>query len=153
MNTMEKKVNALINYVLCETPEGREKIRIELYRLTQKNDNPGLDSRINGILNEVGVPANLKGYRYIHTAIKMVVNDCRLMESITKGLYPGVAKAYDTTPSRVERAIRHAIEMAWDRGDYEAQQKYFGNSISADRGKPCNGEFIARIGWILSHDN
>lgn len=96
-------------------------------------------------IHEIGIPAHIKGYRYVREAIMIAVNDAEVIDAITKELYPQVAKKFDTTPSRVERAIRHAIEVAWDRGDIEVIQKYFGYTISLTKGKPTNSEFIALV--------
>ena len=104
-----------------------------------------LETSITNIIHEVGVPAHIKGYQYIREAITMAVNDMDVINSITKQLYPTLAKKYKTTPSRVERAIRHAIEVAWTRGSLEANNEMFGNTISATKGKPTNSEFIAMI--------
>lgn len=104
-----------------------------------------LHQRITSILQEIGVPAHIKGYQYLRAAIEMVVKDPALIDAVTKALYPDVAKEYGTTASRVERAIRHAIEVAWDRGDLDTLQKYFGYTVSNTKGKPTNSEFIAMI--------
>ncbi len=100
---------------------------------------------ITSIIQAVGIPANIKGYRYIRTAIRLVVEDVDLMEAVTKELYPAVADEYDTTATRVERAIRHAIEVAWNRGNTEVMARYFGYTVDSRRGKPTNSEFIALI--------
>ena len=97
------------------------------------------------IIHEIGVPAHIKGYQYLREAIIIAVNDIEVINAVTKVLYPAVAKRFSTTPSRVERAIRHAIEVAWDRGDLETLQKYFGYTVSNAKGKPTNSEFIAMI--------
>ena len=100
---------------------------------------------ITDIMRKIGVPAHIKGYQYLRTAIDLSINDEEMLESVTKLLYPTIAKMYSTTSSRVERAIRHAIEVAWDRGDVEVLSSYFGYTIQSDRGKPTNSEFIAMI--------
>lgn len=94
---------------------------------------------------EIGVPAHIKGYQYLREAIMIAVQDMDVINAITKVLYPQVAKTFATTPSRVERAIRHAIEVAWDRGDLETLQRFFGYTVSNTKGKPTNSEFIALI--------
>jgi len=104
-----------------------------------------LESIITAIIHEIGVPAHIKGYQYLREAIMIAVNDMEVINAVTKILYPEVAKRFGTTSSRVERAIRHAIEVAWDRGDLETLQKYFGYTISNAKGKPTNSEFIAMI--------
>lgn len=104
-----------------------------------------LDISITNIIHEMGVPAHIKGYHYLRDAILMVINEVNLLGAITKELYPMIAQKYVTTPSRVERAIRHAIELAWDRGNVEMMNKYFGYTINLERGKPTNSEFIAMV--------
>lgn len=104
-----------------------------------------LESSITEIIHEVGVPAHIKGYQYIREAIIMAVNNMEVINSVTKQLYPTLAKKFKTTPSRVERAIRHAIEVAWARGQMDINNSMFGNTISATKGKPTNSEFIAMI--------
>lgn len=104
-----------------------------------------LETQVTNIIHQIGVPAHIKGYQYIRTAIMMVMRDTSVINAVTKVLYPSVAKEYNTTASRVERAIRHAIEVAWDRGDIETLNSYFGYTIQNSRGKPTNSEFIAMI--------
>lgn len=104
-----------------------------------------LEIIVSDIMHQIGVPAHIKGYQYLRTSILMTVDDPELMHSVTKILYPTIAKMYSTTSSRVERAIRHAIEVAWDRGDVDVLSAYFGYTIQNSRGKPTNSEFIAMI--------
>ncbi len=104
-----------------------------------------LEADITNIIHEIGVPAHIKGYQYLREAITMVVNNINLLNGITKELYPGIAQTFNTTPSRVERAIRHAIEVAWSRGRVDTINKLFGYTIHDEKGKPTNGEFIAMI--------
>lgn len=104
-----------------------------------------VETLVTNVIHEIGVPAHIKGYQYLRHAIIVAVEDMDVINSITKTLYPMVAEAFGTTPSRVERAIRHAIEVAWDRGDLETLQKYFGFTVSNTKGKPTNSEFIALI--------
>ena len=104
-----------------------------------------LEVVITDIIHQIGVPAHIKGYHYLREAIIMAVNDIDIMNSVTKCLYPSVAKKHGTTSSRVERAIRHAIEVAWDRGDVDVLNSYFGYTIHSSKGKPTNSEFIALI--------
>ena len=106
---------------------------------------PALEGLVTGIIHEIGVPAHIKGYQYVREAIMIAVNDMDVINAVTKVLYPEVAKRFATTPSRVERAIRHAIEVAWDRGDLETLQHYFGYTVNSAKGKPTNSEFIALI--------
>lgn len=111
---------------------------------------PSLESAVTEMIHEIGVPAHIKGYQYLREAIILTINDMDAINSVTKILYPEVARKYGTTPSRVERAIRHAIEVAWDRGDIETLQKFFGYTVSNLKGKPTNSEFIAMIADCLS---
>ena len=104
-----------------------------------------LEAEVTNIIHEIGVPAHIKGYQYLRDAIMMVVKDIEMINSITKQLYPSIAKAYNTTPSRVERAIRHAIEVAWSRGQVETIDSLFKYTINVGKGKPTNSEFIAMI--------
>lgn len=104
-----------------------------------------LESLVTDVIHEIGVPAHIKGYQYLREAIILSVNNMEMINAVTKVLYPEVAKTFGTTPSRVERAIRHAIEVAWDRGDIEILQKFFGYTVSNIKGKPTNSEFIAMI--------
>ncbi len=104
-----------------------------------------VEAMVTHIIHEIGVPAHIKGYQYLREAIVMAVNDMDVINAVTKVLYPSVAKTFSTTASRVERAIRHAIEVAWDRGDIETLQSFFGYTVSNAKGKPTNSEFIAMI--------
>ena len=106
---------------------------------------PQLEGMVTAINHEIGVPAHIKGYQYLREAIILTVENMDVINAVTKVLYPEVAKRFGTTPSRVERAIRHAIEVAWDRGDIETLQKYFGYTVNSAKGKPTNSEFIAMI--------
>ena len=116
-------------------------------RRSSKNS---IESMVTGIIHEIGVPAHIKGYQYLREAIIIAVNDMDVINAITKVLYPQVAKTFQTTPSRVERAIRHAIEVAWDRGDLDTLQRFFGYTVSNTKGKPTNSEFIALIDYRLA---
>ena len=106
---------------------------------------PDIETQVTKIIHQIGVPAHIKGYQYLRTAILLTIKDSDIINSVTKVLYPSVAKKYATTTSRVERAIRHAIEVAWDRGDVDTLNAYFGYTIQNNRGKPTNSEFIAMI--------
>lgn len=112
---------------------------------TQEEKVPNLDASITNIIHEIGVPAHIKGYMYLREAIAMVYHDIDLLGSITKVLYPDIAKKYKTTSSRVERAIRHAIEVAWSRGNIESISSLFGYTVSMSKAKPTNSEFIAMV--------
>ena len=124
-----------------EEIRGGENLRAPIRR----TDKTSIESMVTGIIHEIGVPAHIKGYQYLREAIIIAVNDMDVINAITKVLYPQVAKTFQTTPSRVERAIRHAIEVAWDRGDLDTLQRFFGYTVSNTKGKPTNSEFIALI--------
>ena len=119
------------------------------YALSHRSD-VELESVVTDIIHEVGVPAHIKGYQYLREAIILTIKDMDMINAVTKVLYPEVAKRFNTTPSRVERAIRHAIEVALDRGDIEVLQKFFGYTVSNIKGKPTNSEFIAMIADSLT---
>ena len=125
-----------------EEIRGGENLRLPGAR---RGDKTSIESMVTGIIHEIGVPAHIKGYQYLREAIIIAVNDMDVINAITKVLYPQVAKTFQTTPSRVERAIRHAIEVAWDRGDLDTLQRFFGYTVSNTKGKPTNSEFIALI--------
>jgi two-component system response regulator (stage 0 sporulation protein A) len=115
------------------------------YRPQAEQKPKNLDASITSIIHEIGVPAHIKGYLYLREAISMVYNDIELLGSITKVLYPDIAKKYNTTASRVERAIRHAIEVAWSRGNIDSISSLFGYTVSMSKAKPTNSEFIAMV--------
>ncbi len=117
---------------------------IEIANNNEKSEE-NLEALVTNVIHEVGVPAHIKGYQYLREAIIMVVNDIDVINQITKSLYPKIANKFSTTPSRVERAIRHAIEVAWGRGQQDVVENIFGYTISAAKGKPTNSEFIAMI--------
>ncbi len=104
-----------------------------------------LDVEVTNLIHQMGVPAHVRGYQYLRDAIILVIGEMSLLGAVTKELYPMIAEKYNTTPSRVERAIRHAIELAWDRGNVELMNKFFGYTIDVERGKPTNSEFIAMV--------
>ncbi len=133
-------MNALVERL--EEIRGGENLRTPAPR---RNDKLSIESLVTSIIHEIGVPAHIKGYQYLREAIIIAVNDMDVINAITKVLYPQVAKTFQTTPSRVERAIRHAIEVAWDRGDLDTLQRFFGYTVSNTKGKPTNSEFIALI--------
>ena len=124
--------------------------RVRLWRSSRlrelhAEESVALEIRVTEVIHQVGVPAHIKGYQYLREAIMMAVEDIEAVGAITKVLYPSIARKFKTTPSRVERAIRHAIEVAWDRGDIETLQNYFGYTVSGVKGKPTNSEFISMI--------
>ena len=125
-----------------EEIRGGESLRMPATRHTGQEN---IETLVTNIIHEIGVPAHIKGYQYLREAIIIAVEDMEVINAITKILYPQVAKAFQTTPSRVERAIRHAIEVAWDRGDLDTLQRFFGYTVSNTKGKPTNSEFIALI--------
>ena len=112
---------------------------------SEKKNQENLEALVTNVIHEVGVPAHIKGYQFLREAIMMVVTDIDIINQITKQLYPEIAQKYHTTPSRVERAIRHAIEVAWGRGQQDVVESIFGYTVSAAKGKPTNSEFIAMI--------
>ena len=122
----------------------------ELNASRQSRSDANLETVVTDIIHEIGVPAHIKGYQYLREAIILTIRDMDMINAVTKVLYPEVARKFSTTPSRVERAIRHAIEVAWDRGDIEVLQKFFGYTVSNIKGKPTNSEFIAMIADHLS---
>jgi two-component system response regulator (stage 0 sporulation protein A) len=123
----------------------RNKVRGGGMTDTARNRGADLETQVTKVIHQIGVPAHIKGYQYLRTAILLTIQDSDIINSVTKVLYPSVAKKYQTTTSRVERAIRHAIEVAWDRGDVDTLNSYFGYTVQTSRGKPTNSEFIAMI--------
>lgn len=109
------------------------------------DENINFDIEVTNVIHQMGIPAHIKGYQYLRDAIIMVMYDLDLLGAITKELYPSIAEKYETTPSRVERSIRHAIELAWNRGNVDLINNYFGYTINIERGKPTNSEFIAML--------
>lgn len=133
---------------LCEHIESivsRRHRDIPAAAMQSEDKAPDIETQVTQIIHQIGVPAHIKGYQYLRTAILLTIKDSDIINSVTKVLYPSVAKKYATTTSRVERAIRHAIEVAWDRGDVDTLNSYFGYTIQNNRGKPTNSEFIAMI--------
>lgn len=131
-------------------PASAQLIADRLKRLKKRNstvrfDGGSMEAQVTKIIHQIGVPAHIKGYQYLRTAILMAAEDASVINAVTKVLYPTVAKQYKTTASRVERAIRHAIEVAWDRGDVDVLNSFFGYTVQNSRGKPTNSEFIAMI--------
>ena len=127
------------NFIAREVP-------VRKYIEISDNKSPeNLEELVTNVIHEVGVPAHIKGYQYLREAIMMVIKDIDVLNQITKSLYPQIAQRFNTTPSRVERAIRHAIEVAWGRGEQDMVENIFGYTVSASKGKPTNSEFIAMI--------
>lgn len=130
-----ERINQLMGYDVFEDAQGVKQIKAA----------PDMEVVVTEMIHRLGVPAHIKGYHYLRCAIMQSLEDPEMLESVTKLMYPTVAKEYDTTPSRVERAIRHAIEIAWDRGDVEILNSFFGYTVNTGKGKPTNSEFIALI--------
>lgn len=152
MDVFTERIRQMFNSTISEEPTN-SKPTISVVEGSKNEDSSSDDNKepmdleveITSIIHEIGVPAHIKGYMYLREAITMVVNDMELLSAITKELYPSIAKKYNTTASRVERAIRHAIEVAWGRGQIDAINKIFGHNIHNDKGKPTNSEFIAMV--------
>jgi two-component system response regulator (stage 0 sporulation protein A) len=147
--TLEREVLSSGAAYLAVQPFNPEELAFRIHQLL-KLEEPApiyesLEIQVTEILHQIGVPAHIKGYHYLRDSILMAIEDPDIINAVTKQLYPGVARRYNTTPSRVERAIRHAIEVAWDRGDVDILNSYFGYTIHNTRGKPTNSEFIAMI--------
>ena len=151
MIELEKKVEAMMQLCIAENEKDRAALREEIrqYLLDRHRRNRDPEQEIRRILLELGAPDHLVGHPYVIRAILLVMSDRMYINSITFGLYPQLAVEFDTTPARVERAIRHLIEVTWARGDLDVLEKYFGNTVSASRGKPTNGEFIARMANVV----
>ena len=149
INVLIKRMKELKNYQPVQFKGGfvTREIKSQYIDIApdQKKNEENLEALVTNIIHEVGVPAHIKGYQYLREAIMMVVKDTEVINQITKQLYPEIACKYKTTPSRVERAIRHAIEVAWGRGEQSAVENIFGYTVSAAKGKPTNSEFIAMI--------
>jgi len=147
MDVFTKRIRQMFNNTIS-SEDVKKKMPIaesQEVRLETKKEPIDLETEITNIIHEIGVPAHIKGYMYLREAITMVVNDMELLSAVTKELYPSIAKKYNTTASRVERAIRHAIEVAWGRGQVDTINKLFGYTIHNDKGKPTNSEFIAMV--------
>nr|WP_069649491.1 sporulation transcription factor Spo0A [Caloranaerobacter ferrireducens] len=125
--------------------EKRKQVDLKPSFINPVNNGKSLEAKITNIIHEIGVPAHIKGYLYLRDAIGMVVENVELLSAVTKQLYPSIAKKYNTTPSRVERAIRHAIEVAWSRGKIDTINNLFGYTVHNEKGKPTNSEFIAMV--------
>lgn len=133
-------IERIYDFMTCCDDKNEYSKKGEIYSVDRE-----LEITITDILHQIGVPAHIKGYHYLRDSIMMSVKHPEIINAVTKELYPSVAKKYETTSSRVERAIRHAIEVAWDRGDVDVLNSYFGYTIHNSRGKPTNSEFIAMI--------
>ena len=153
MSILEMQVDALMRLCTAEKESDRTRVREEVRKMleNQKSGRASSDPeyQIRELLLELGAPDHLVGHPYVVQAVLLVVQDRTYIDSITFGLYPQLAVMFDTTASRVERAIRHLIEVTWARGDWEVLNRYFGNTVSAEKGKPTNGEFIARMSNVV----
>ena len=153
MNTLEKQVDALMRLCTACDESQRQEAREELRFLLKGGTNPRREKEPEWILREVllelGAPDHLIGHPYVVQAVLLVVENRTYIDSITFGLYPQLAAQFDTTAARVARAIRHLIEVTWTRGNLDTLNRYFGNIVRADKGKPTNGEFIARLANVV----
>ena len=153
MSILEKQVDALMRLCIAEQESDRARVREEVRRMLESRK--AAHSRdpeywIRALLLELGAPDHLVGQPYVVQGILLVLQDRTYINRIPCGLYPRLAVMFDTTPSRVERAIRHLVEVTWTRGDLAILRRYFGNTVSGEKGKPTNGEFIARMSNIVN---
>lgn len=152
MGNLEQKIDALMRLCTAEQESDRQRAKAEVLRYLSAPSRSGStdpEFLVREILLELGAPDHLVGHPYVVEAIMLVVGDRMYIDNITFGLYPQLAAHFDTTAARVERAIRHLIEVTWIRGDLVVLNKYFGNTVSVDKGKPTNGEFIARLSNVV----
>jgi len=149
INLLIKRIKEIKNYKVSQFKTGTQIREIKApyieIRDDRRNEKENLEALVTNIIHEVGVPAHIKGYQYIREAIMLAVENEDILNSVTKALYPSLSQKFNTTPSRVERAIRHAIELAWNRGKLETLDSLFGYTVKTDKGKPTNSEFIAII--------
>ncbi|MBW9170744.1 sporulation transcription factor Spo0A [Clostridium estertheticum] len=156
MEVFTKRIRQMFNNTISSDNSSKKSISFidtTEARKNNRNEPMDLEAEITNIIHEIGVPAHIKGYMYLREAITMVVNDIELLSAVTKELYPSIAKKFNTTASRVERAIRHAIEVAWGRGQVETINKIFGYTVHNAKGKPTNSEFIAMVADKLRLQN
>lgn len=153
MNILEKQIDALMRLCIAEEENERTQAREELRRMLKKRPTRHTctdpEYLIRELLLELGTPEHLVGHPYVVHAVMLMVRDRAYIDNITFALYPQLAAKFDTTAARVERAIRHLIEVTWTRGDLDVRIRYFGNTVSARKGKPTNGEFLARMANIV----
>ena len=150
MKNLEKKIDLLVSLALASDDDSRNRLKESLAELVNErasdvSQSLTIEEEVYAALQELGIPSSLSGHSRAAYAICRVFEDPNLIDYVTGVLYPQVAKACHTTPSRVERAIRHAIEVAWNRGDMDVIREYFGNTISSNTGKPTNSEFISQV--------
>lgn len=150
MSNMERKLDVMARCLTAENDSERALARETLRTLMGSGEPPrDREGEICRMLLELGVPDHIKGHRYLVKAICLAVEEPEILDRVTKELYPRTAQAFGSTATRTERAIRHAVETAWLRGDLEVMARYFGNTVSVDRGKPTNSEFIARLANLV----
>jgi len=152
MSILEMQVEALMRLCTARDEETKEQARVEVQHLLRgRKAAPAADPEtiLRQILLELGAPDHLLGHPYVIQGVLLVIHDQMYINNITFGLYPQLAARFDTTAARVERAIRHLVEVTWSRGDLEVLSRYFGNTVSAEKGKPTNGEFIARLANVV----
>lgn len=152
MSILEMQVEALMRLCTASDEKARVQAREEVLHLLRGRKAasvPDPETMLRQILLELGAPDHLLGHPYVIQAVLLVVHDQMYINNITFGLYPQLAARFDTTAARVERAIRHLVEVTWTRGDVDVLMRYFGNTVSADKGKPTNGEFIARLANVV----
>lgn len=152
MNNLEMQIDALVRFCTAEEESERSAARDEVLRLMQYRHQPqpkDAEGHVRQILLELGAPENLMGHPFMVEAILLVVEDRAYIDNVTFGLYPQVAAHFDTTAARVERALRHLLEVTWGRGDVDVLKRYFGNTVGPLKSKPTNSEFIARIANIV----
>ena len=153
MGILEMQVEALMRLCTASDEKTRQEAKAEVLHLLRGRkiqvpaDDP--ETIIRQILLELGAPDHLLGHPYVIQAVLLVIHDQMYINNITFGLYPQLAARFDTTASRVERAIRHLVEVTWSRGDMDVLMRYFGNTVSPEKGKPTNGEFVARLANIV----
>lgn len=154
---IKKCMDLGVNFYLLK-PYGYESLEKYIISVMEKNnqvmniDDANIKQAITSLLHSLGIPSHIKGYEYIRDGINLMYNNPNMLGAITKELYPEIAVKYDTTSSRVERAIRHAIEVSWSRGDYDLMEEIFGHSVDYDRAKPTNSEFLATLADKLRLD-
>ena len=152
MSNLEKKIDALLQLVAANTPAEREQAKEHIRTILDTGMPPqeeDVQSRIRQVLLELGVPDRIKGHSRLIKALELAIEDPHNMGNITKEFYPAVGAVFGTSGSSAERVMRHAIEVAWSRCDYETLQKYFGNTVSPDKGMPTTYEFIARVANVI----
>lgn len=145
MEILANRIRQLVGNSAVVSPTGYSSVAAPKSNIVHMAKGKNLDANITSIIHEIGVPAHIKGYQYLREAITMVYNNIEILGAITKTLYPAIAEKFKTTPSRVERAIRHAIEVAWTRGNIDSISHLFGYTINISKSKPTNSEFIAMV--------